>query len=371
LLTQPAVPLSARSTEHVTPSAFGKLGYAVLLVSIGAASSYYLSDTETKITASEPVTQLSDDGHGESSSLSPEEPEKIIQSSGPQLQASSKQLPSSAVSTKQTKQQNSTPPVNLVAQSKIEFERANNYYAGSNGLRRDIRKAEYWYQKAAEKGHWAAARRLATIRGNKVPQNTRPAAPNVFQAQLSEAKKGDRDAQYQVAWAFKNGKGVGVDLAQANHWFLQAAQRGHTAAQFQIAYAYAEGTGIRRDIRKAIRWYQHAAADGSIAAMNNLGVIYNNGALGQSNYDEAFRWYSKAARHGEAFAQGNLGRIYSVGRGSVDKDLVEAFAWYSVAAYNGRDKFGSEMAALLRRMDDNERAEAKNRSRIYINRYKR
>ena len=58
------------------------------------------------------------------------------------------------------------------------------------------------------------------------------------------------------------------------------AERGYAPAQYQIALAYAEGRGVARDERAAINWLQRASAGGFVDAARRLAQAYRRGELG-------------------------------------------------------------------------------------------
>lgn len=74
------------------------------------------------------------------------------------------------------------------------------------------------------------------------------------------AKKGDVDAQYNLAVMYANGQGVPKDTAEARKWLREPVMRGHAGAQFLLGLMFAHGLGVERDLVKAVSWYRKAAA---------------------------------------------------------------------------------------------------------------
>lgn len=72
---------------------------------------------------------------------------------------------------------------------------------------------------------------------------------------LPLAEQGSVAAQYNVAALYEKGSGVGVDSAQAAHWYLEAAKQGDIDAELKIANLYAAGTGVAKDPAEARKWY--------------------------------------------------------------------------------------------------------------------
>jgi TPR repeat protein len=48
------------------------------------------------------------------------------------------------------------------------------------------------------------------------------------------AANGDAAAQYSLGWHYAKGTAVGLDLAEAEKWFLKAAERGNANALYSL-----------------------------------------------------------------------------------------------------------------------------------------
>jgi hypothetical protein len=59
---------------------------------------------------------------------------------------------------------------------------------------------------------------------------------------------------------------------------------------------------------------------------------WGSGAWKISGYFKAVPWYRRAAEQGHPGGQFGLGFMYSIGRGGLERDLVEAFMWMYLAA---------------------------------------
>ena len=127
------------------------------------------------------------------------------------------------------------------------------YETGSGNLPRNIDKAIYWYQKAAEQGSVDALVRLG-----EVYSDTDKAAYWYQKA----AEKGSKDAQYALGAMYEDGKGVIQNAANAIEWYQKAAEGGIAKACLRIAIIYGSGKGVPRDDAKAIAWLQKAADRG-------------------------------------------------------------------------------------------------------------
>lgn len=77
---------------------------------------------------------------------------------------------------------------------------------------------------------------------------------------LERAMKGDTEAQFDLAKGYEGGRmGLPQDLAQAAHWYLEAANRGDPFAQASLAIFYNTGKGVPRDYVVSYVWFARSA----------------------------------------------------------------------------------------------------------------
>lgn len=113
--------------------------------------------------------------------------------------------------------------------------------------------------------------------------------------------------------------------AAVNEWRTPAA-KGDADAQFNLAQAYKLGRGVPADLAKAEELYARAAAQGHLQASDSYGLLlFQRGAHAQ-----ALPYIAKAAERGDARAQYLLGIAYFNGD-NVPKDWVRAYALVSLA----------------------------------------
>ena len=77
------------------------------------------------------------------------------------------------------------------------------------------------------------------------------------------ANRGDSGAQFYVAGAYEEGRGVKKDLKLAFEWFRKAADNKHNGAQYKLGEFYSNGWGTSKDLDKASYWYKEAEKNGS------------------------------------------------------------------------------------------------------------
>ncbi|MEE8172288.1 MAG: SEL1-like repeat protein [Alphaproteobacteria bacterium] len=184
------------------------------------------------------------------------------------------------------------------------------------------------------------------------------------------AKRGDADAQFNVAALFDNGLGVKRNVKKAAQWYARAAarnigpaelvlahilrrgeagapdgeqalrrlrsaaHRGSARAQFELGVAYDRGVGVTQNHATAAVWYEKAAAQGLTEAIYNLATLFDEGLGAPKDYAAALDWYRQAARGGNALAENNIGNLHEKGLG-VPQNYVLAVEWYARAAARG------------------------------------
>jgi len=78
---------------------------------------------------------------------------------------------------------------------------------------------------------------------------------------LERALKGDAEAQFDLGKNYETGRiGLPKDIAQAEHWYREAANQGDPFAQASLAILYDFGKGVPKDAVQALMWYELATA---------------------------------------------------------------------------------------------------------------
>ena len=154
------------------------------------------------------------------------------------------------------------------------------------GVSRNLEEAAVWYRKAAEQRRAKAQARLAVMldRGEGIPRDLEAAAPLYCKA----ARQGNETAQLRLAEMFDKGEGVPRNREKAENLYRplaergnpvarawidafdaeeaeklrEAAKQGNAMAQFGLAEAYEEGRGVQKDIVLAWIWARLAADGG-------------------------------------------------------------------------------------------------------------
>jgi hypothetical protein len=108
------------------------------------------------------------------------------------------------------------------------------------------------------------------------------------------AQKGDADAEFDLGQAYRLGRGVPVDLAQAQLWLEKAADAGHLDAQTTLGLLLFD-SGNRSG---AMRWLKKAAERGEPRAMLVYGTALFNGDGVPKDPMAAYAYVSRAAAQG-------------------------------------------------------------------------
>jgi uncharacterized protein len=106
---------------------------------------------------------------------------------------------------------------------------------------------------------------------------------------------GDADAQFNMGQAYKLGRGVPTDLAQAEQWYAKAAKQGHPLAEDSYGLLlYQNGRGA-----DALPWLQKSVARDERRAELVLGTMYFNGDGVERDYPRAYALVTRASQTGD------------------------------------------------------------------------
>lgn len=118
--------------------------------------------------------------------------------------------------------------------------------------------------------------------------------PAAIQQWQPLAAKGDADAQFNLAQAYKMGRGVALDLRKAEELYGKAAAQGHV----QASDTYGLMLFQRGERQKAMPFIQASAARGDARAEYLLGVAHFNGDIVAKDWVRAYALVTLAQRGG-------------------------------------------------------------------------
>jgi TPR repeat protein len=165
----------------------------------------------------------------------------------------------------------------------------------------------------------------------------------IFMAAAFAVPAGAQNAAPDTAMVVKAGVDAwsAGDFAGAVKAWQGPAAKGDADAQFNLAQAYKLGRGVPVDLAKAEDWYRRAALQGHLQAGDNYGLL-----LFQSGRrEQALPWITQSAGRGEARAQYILG-IATFNGDIVGKDWVRAYALMTRAAAAGVPQAREGLASM-------------------------
>jgi uncharacterized protein len=119
------------------------------------------------------------------------------------------------------------------------------------------------------------------------------------------AVRGDADAQFNMAQAYKFGRGVKQDLAIAADWYRQAASRGHLQAED----SYAHLLHYQGKVAEALPILERSADRGEPRSQYLLATELFNGVYIQKNWVRAYALMTRSSSAGIAPASRSLAQM--------------------------------------------------------------
>jgi len=131
------------------------------------------------------------------------------------------------------------------------------------------------------------------------------------------------------------------DYSRAVAEWQKPAAAGDADAEFNLAQAYKLGKGVSADLKRAEALYRQAADQGHLQAADMLGlVLFQSG-----RWAEALAWLTASAERGEPRAQYVLGVAHFNGD-LVAKDVVRAYALMTRAAASRLEPAKTTLASM-------------------------
>jgi TPR repeat protein len=116
---------------------------------------------------------------------------------------------------------------------------------------------------------------------------------------------GDADAQFNLGQAYKLGRGVPLDLKQAEDWYRKAAMQGHFQAEDSYGLILFQN-GARQN---ALPYIQKSAGRGEPRAQYILATALFNGDLIEKDWPRAYALMTRASATGLAAASASLAQM--------------------------------------------------------------
>ncbi len=250
-------------------------------------------------------------------------------------------------------------------------ELINIYRYGKDDLRHDMSKAVYWCKEAIDSGEeqrWltlgdiyfsdssefsldqaityyqeaqlrdlpSADSKLKKAQIKLESIRLAKEAELVFRRNYEEAKKGNVNALFYVAEAFRLGKGTEKDEEKAIRTHTSAANDGYIKSMMFLAdYYERKSKADPSQAGMSVYWYEQAGMHCDVNAMNKLYSVYMKGQLVESDVQRALFWKVRIAMSGDVDAMRFLGWAYRFGRHGLKRSASEALHWYRMAAEKG------------------------------------
>lgn len=119
------------------------------------------------------------------------------------------------------------------------------------------------------------------------------------------AVAGDADAQFNLGQAYKLGRGVPMNLTEAEQWYARAAQQGHRQAEDNYGLILFQN-GKRAD---AVQWLEKSADRGEVRSQFVLGTMLFNGDAVTKDWRRAYALMTRASSAGLPQASATLAQM--------------------------------------------------------------
>ncbi|CAG8702298.1 1287_t:CDS:1, partial [Ambispora leptoticha] len=120
-----------------------------------------------------------------------------------------------------------------------------------SGIRKDITKSRYWFEKAANSGLAIAQYRLARSLQISTETDNDDVSNSIFWLEKS-AKAGFDKGIHVLAWIYERGKGVPKDFKKAFHWYKKLEDSKSGKATRSLVLYCLNGFGTVTDKHEAI-----------------------------------------------------------------------------------------------------------------------
>lgn len=118
-----------------------------------------------------------------------------------------------------------------------------------------------------------------------------------FEACVKAAEDGHRQAQYDLAVYYTEGKMIAHDSKKAAFWFYWAAKQGHAVAQYELGRCFEDGIGLAKNPEEAFKWYLRSAKQNYDKAKYIVALCYRDGFGVEEDQDKYYKWIEDFAVH--------------------------------------------------------------------------
>lgn len=168
----------------------------------------------------------------------------------------------------------------------------------SNGAagERDLTKALYYFERAAELGHAPGKTALGDcyLFAKGVERDEKRAATLLKEA----VDGGDKRAMDLLGTCYDRGWGMEKNPEEAARLYERSSKLGYYPALGNLGVLYINGSGVKQDAQKAVELFRSGTQAGDGYCMFLLARCFEGGTGLRPNMQEAVSWYQRAARAG-------------------------------------------------------------------------
>jgi TPR repeat protein len=205
-------------------------------------------------------------------------------------------------------------------------------YLNGLGVKRNLKAAVEWFEKAARYGNTRAMTNLGNIcEGYGLDDEGNTDYKGAVKWYTEAAQSGDPKAKLNLGNLYHYGHGVRKNYRKAAEIYKELAMSGYVNAYFYMGLYFQNGFHFQQNYDAARYFYEMGAAANDSLSMMNLGVMYSKGLGVEVDNEKALHWYIQAGERGDTLAYANIGWFFETGR-AVEQDYTQAMYWYKKGA---------------------------------------
>lgn len=190
----------------------------------------------------------------------------------------------------------------------------------------EFSEAAKLFAQAAERSEIDATKAL----GYKLEKEADARLAEIIAALAEPVRKGDADAQYELAQIILTAQTIKRDFPSAVKLLTLAAEQGHANAQYKLGHLTYNGDGVPKDLKQSFEFYEQAAEQGHAGAQYYVAIGYYSGEGVAQNRDKAIDILFKVANQ----------NAFEMARQDAEERLVEIYQRLSLSIdYSLRGNF--------------------------------
>nr|WP_232061053.1 tetratricopeptide repeat protein [Vibrio taketomensis] len=211
-------------------------------------------------------------------------------------------------------------------------------YLAKEEERTNLRKALYWYHKAAMQDNVIGMYGIIRI-SERMSEDMVLRQQAKFWRMAVAAMEGDLSAKYDAAEALFLGRGVEQNIEKAYLFMEEAALMHHLPAMLFLGNWFIAENNPHPDPQLSFEWYLQATKLKSNEGRMKLGLSYINGIGVEADFMQGCYWLERAGEKGYTPAMLQLGHVWSEAGGP---GKYIAYIWLFLAGQLG-DEDAREM----------------------------